>query len=184
MLQYIHNKERRNLGGTYKRTERASRKKNHNLIYYALNKFSVPAEEYYGICAIGLCKAACTYDSHVSRFSIYALNVILNEIRMGKRQERKQAKLSLISMDEEWVNTKDDSVTLHEILTTKMDVEDEIISFKLSEILTPEEMKIVNYLYMDYKQKEIGEILGVCQPIVSRRIKSVKKKLMKRGIEV
>ena len=158
--------------------------KNHNLIYYAFNKFSVPAEEYYGICAIGLCKAACTYNSQASRFSTYALSVILNEIRMGKRQERKQAKLNYISMDEEWATTKEGGVTLHEILSTKMDVEDEIISFKLSDILTPEEMKIVNYLYMDYKQKEIGEILGVCQPIVSRRIKSIKKKLMKRGIEV
>nr|DAG65346.1 MAG TPA: DNA directed RNA polymerase subunit [Caudoviricetes sp.] len=158
--------------------------KNHNLIYYAINKFSVPAEEYYGICAIGLCKAAGTYNSHVSRFSTYALNVILNEIRMEKRKERKQEKLHQISMDAEYTNSKDDSVTLHEILTTKMDVEDEIISFKLSDILTPEEMKIVNYLYMDYKQKEIGQVLGVCQPVVSRRIKSIKKKLMKRGIEV
>ena len=158
--------------------------KNHNLIYYAINKFSVPAEEYYGICAIGLCKAAGTYNSHVSRFSTYALNVILNEIRMEKRKERKQEELHQISMDAEYTNSKDDSVTLHEILTTKMDVEDEIISFKLSDILTPEEMKIVNYLYMDYKQKDIGEMLGVCQPIVSRRIKSIKNKLMKRGIDV
>ena len=155
MLQYIHNKERGCLDDTYKRTARAGGK-NHNLIYYALNKFSVPAEEYYGICAIGLCKAACTYNSQASRFSTYALSVILNEIRMGKRQERKQAKLNYISMDEEWKTTKEDSVTLHEILSTKMDVEDEIISFKLSEILTPDEMEIVKYLYMDYKQKEIG----------------------------
>lgn len=158
--------------------------KNHNLIYYALNKFSVPAEEYYGICAIGLCKAACTYNSYVSRFSTYALNVILNEIRMEKRQERKQEKLSLISMDEEWKNTKDGSVTLHEILSTKMDVEDEIISFKLSDILTTGEMEILKYLYMDYKQREIGEMLGACQSVVSRKIKSIKNKLRKQGIEV
>lgn len=158
--------------------------KNHNLIYYALNKFSVPAEEYYGICAIGLCKAACTYNSQASRFSTYALNVILNEIRMGKRQERKQAKLNQISMDEEWTNTKEDSVTLHEILSTKMDVEDEIISFKLPDILTPDEMRVVKYLYMDYKQKEIAEIIGVCQSVVSRRIKSIKDKLRKHGVEV
>lgn len=158
--------------------------KNHNLIYYALNKFSVPKEEYYGICAIGLCKAACTYNPQASRFSTYALSVIINEIRMGKRQERKQEKLHQISMDKEWENTKDDSVTFHEILTTKMDVEDEIISFKLSDILTPDEMEIVKYLYMDYKQKEIGEMLGVCQPVISRRIKSIKKKLGKHGVEV
>lgn len=158
--------------------------KNHNLIYYALNKFSVPAEEYYGICAIGLCKAACTYNSQASRFSTYALSVILNEIRMGKRQERKQAKLNYISMDEEWENTKEGSVTLHEILSTKMDVVDEIISFKLPDILTPDEMRVVKYLYMDYKQKEIAEIIGVCQPAVSRRIKSIKDKLRKHGVEV
>lgn len=158
--------------------------KNHNLIYYALNKFSVPAEEYYGICAIGLCKAACTYNSQASRFSTYALSVILNEIRMGKRQERKQAKLNYISMDEEWETTKEGSVTLHEILSTKMDVEDEIISFKLPDILTPDEMRVVKYLYMDYKQKEIAEIIGVCQPVVSRRIKSIKNKLRKHGVEV
>lgn len=158
--------------------------KNHNLIYYALNKFSVPAEDYYGICAIGLCKAACTYNSQASRFSTYALSVILNEIRMGKRQERKQAKLNQISMDEEWKNTKEDSVTLHEILSTKMDVVDEIISFKLPDILTPDEMRVVKYLYMDYKQKEIAEIIGVCQPVVSRRIKSIKNKLRKHGVEV
>ena len=103
---------------------------------------------------------------------------------MGKRQERKQAKLNYISMDEEWANTKEGSVTLHEILSTKMDVEDEIISFKLPDILTPDEMRVVKYLYMDYKQKEIAEIIGVCQPVVSRRIKSIKNKLRKHGVEV
>lgn len=36
---------------------------NHNLIYAILHKYNLPIDEYYDVAAIGLCKAAITFDA-------------------------------------------------------------------------------------------------------------------------
>lgn len=57
---------------------------NHNLIYHLMNKFNLSdndVEDWYGICAIGLCNAALLFDSTKNfKFSTYACVCIEHEI--------------------------------------------------------------------------------------------------------
>lgn len=64
---------------------------NNKLIYYCINKFDLnleDTEDWYGIAAIGLCKAAYTYEENTKiKFDTYAVNVILNELRKILRKK-------------------------------------------------------------------------------------------------
>jgi RNA polymerase sigma factor (sigma-70 family) len=55
---------------------------NHSLIYQFLHKLNLDIEEFYGIAAIGLCKAAMSYGtSNKVVFSTYAHHVMHAEIK-------------------------------------------------------------------------------------------------------
>lgn len=55
---------------------------NHNLIYSILRKMNLSDDEFYGIAAIGLCKAAMSYGkSNKVVFSTYAHHVMHAEIK-------------------------------------------------------------------------------------------------------
>lgn len=55
---------------------------NHNLIYHILRKMNLSDDEFYGIAAIGLCKAAMSYGkSNKVVFSTYAHHVMHAEIK-------------------------------------------------------------------------------------------------------
>lgn len=63
---------------------------NHALIYVALSECCKPdeREEYYGVAAEGLCKAARTWDSSRGvRFSTYAVKCMVNECLCAKRKQ-------------------------------------------------------------------------------------------------
>ena len=61
---------------------------NHNLIYAFLNKCHLPTNEYYDLAAIGLCKAAKTWDCDRQKFSTYAYTCMFNEVMGEKRKYR------------------------------------------------------------------------------------------------
>ena len=78
---------------------------NHNLIYYFIHKYNLSIEDYYDICAIGLCKAANTYDDKKGiKFSTYAGVCIENEI---KQELRKQKNILVYSLDMTFSNFED-----------------------------------------------------------------------------
>ena len=54
---------------------------NHNLIYSYLNKFHL-TDDYYDLCAIGLCRAAHFYKPENGKFSVYAFVCMSNIINM------------------------------------------------------------------------------------------------------
>ncbi len=58
---------------------------NHSLIYKVLHDMKLSDEEFYGTAAIGLCKAAMTYQADKYRFSTYACQCIYNEIKADQR---------------------------------------------------------------------------------------------------
>lgn len=77
---------------------------NHNLIYAFLKKKNLSlnaTEDWYGTAAIGLCKAAMTFDeTKGSNFSTLAYICMDNEVKQIMRKERKLAK-PVVSLDEE-----------------------------------------------------------------------------------
>ena len=69
---------------------------NHNLIYGFMHKNNL-CEEMYSIAAIGLCRAAATFDKdNGAAFSSYAYVCMFNECRNAWRIEKKQQALNQV----------------------------------------------------------------------------------------
>ena len=137
--------------------------------------------EYYDICAIGLCKAAITYDSSKSvKFATYAGVCIENEIKI---ELRKQKKYSVYSLDRTFSSTLDGTgeIAFGENLTTGLSAYDEILPYQLDEILNAWEYKLIALILEGYTQVEIGNIIGISQAQVSRMFSKIKQKLLKGG---
>ena len=60
--------------------QRKMAEQNHNLIYGFLNNNNLDEEEYYGMAAIGLCKAVMSYDHKRGKLSTLANKCMKNEI--------------------------------------------------------------------------------------------------------
>lgn len=161
---------------------------NHNLIYFFLNKWEKILEysdmtDYYDICAIGLCKAAITYDSSKDvKFATYAGVCIENEIKIELRN-RKKYSAPVYSLDMTFNNTSDGTgeISYGENMTTGLSAYDEILPYQLDKILNAREYKLVALILQDYTQVEIGNIIGISQAQVSRMFSKIKQKLLKGG---
>lgn len=161
---------------------------NHNLIYFFLNKWGKILEysdmtDYYDICAIGLCKAAITYDSSKDvKFATYAGVCIENEIKIELRN-RKKYSAPVYSLDMTFNNTSDGTgeISYEENMTTGLSAYDEILPYQLDKILNAREYKLVALILQDYTQVEIGNIIGISPAQVSRMFSKIKQKLLKGG---
>lgn len=139
--------------------------------------------DYYDICAIGLCKAAITYDSSKDvKFATYAGVCIENEIKIELRN-RKKYSAPVYSLDMTFNNTSDGTgeISYGENMTTGLSAYDEILSYQLDKILNAREYKLVALILQDYTQIEIGNIIGISQAQVSKMFSKIKQKLLKGG---
>lgn len=103
---------------------------NHNLIYSFLNIRNLNIEEYYDIAALGLMKAAKTFDPNRKvKFSTYAYTVMYNFIQ---HEWRKKISLSRKNDKEllyyNHIYNLDNSVSLLDMIEDKqINIEDEVI---------------------------------------------------------
>lgn len=156
---------------------------NHNLIYSFLNKHNLPIDEWYGIVAIGLCKAAMTFNDGTSKFSTYAYSCMHNEVRkeMKKCQTQRSVpqdktmscQMSINKFDGENIGT------LADVIPSNVDIELEAAvrdAIKRSwEELSDKNKIIIKLFLFGYKQREIAEILGTS----SQYISTIKRKFVK-----
>lgn len=151
---------------------------NHNLIYGFLREYNLPQDEYYDLAAIGLCKAAkCFNKDKGSKFSCYAYLVMLTEVKMYWRKERKCVKPSC-SLDDIVLNG-DHMVTLAEIIAEPNDISAYItapIDRLCTELVKHNERypKILMMLCNGYTQKTMGTVFGVSQSTISKDIIKIK----------
>lgn len=155
---------------------------NHNLIYDYLWKKNLSIEEYYGLAAIGLCKAAITYDSGKAAFSTYAYMCISNEIGccLRKYYADKYIPDELIGSLQYIVELGDNGVTLEDCIGDVIDVEEEaIINDTLDKFysrLNDDERLILSLHHAGYKQKEIAKRAEISQAQVSRIINDLRNR--------
>lgn len=99
---------------------------NHNLIYSFLNNQALSINEWYDICAIGLCKAALTFNG-TTKFSTFAYKCMLNSVRSVMRHD------SLFGMETLSLSTEVSSVSekatyaLEEFIASKQNTEAEAL---------------------------------------------------------
>lgn len=147
---------------------------NHNLIYSFMhkNKLNFEAvEDWYGTCAVGLCKAALFYDpSRNVKFNTLAYVCMSNEMKMVFRQQEKEIKnpLSLqYNLDEE------ENISLQDCICSKSDEISEIEFYevfnKYYDKLNETHKNIINdKIYTDMTQKDMGDKYSLSQAYISR----------------
>lgn len=148
---------------------------NHNLIYSFLNSrhLSLDAiEDWYGTAAIGLCKAALTYDeSRGAKFATLAYICMDNEVRMVLRTNRKNVSVTA-SLDDE-ITATDGNCCLGDIIPDNRDFYYSIYLNDAIDIATKKlsdrDKKFID-LIVNYGMTnvEIAKRFGVSQPTVSR----------------
>lgn len=150
--------------------QRELAKQNHNLIYDFIHKRNLDVEEYYGIVAIGLCKAAMNYSSEKSAFSTLAYQCMENEVKgywalitAEKRipEEQIVSTEALLGEDRLYYDKYNDNINY---------------SFLLS-LLTDRERTIVEYTVNGLTQKQIADKLDITQQSVSLIIKNIRDRL-------
>lgn len=133
---------------------------------------------------IGLIKAADSFDETKGcKFSTYAASCIRNAMLMYIRKVNKywQKEVSIFSP----IGTDEDGgqVCYADVLCDEnADVEQQSKSVLLQskiESLPYQDREIMQAVISGYKQKEIAAMLGLGQPTVSRRIKSIERKMKK-----
>lgn len=134
-------------------------------------------EEWYDFAAIGLCKAANTYNNNKSGFSTYAYKCMYTTIIMEKRKENAMRIIpqNQIVYYENQVNEsskENDTSTFLNYIPSKQNIENETIStLSLENIeneLAGNKRKVFLLLREGYAQCEISEIIGISKQRVSK----------------
>lgn len=163
------------------------------MIYSFLYKYHLDVEEWYDIAAIGLCKAANTYNNDKSEFSTYAYKCMYTTIIMEKRKENAMRTIpqNQIVYYENQVNesSKDnDTSTFLNYIPSKQDIENETISaLSLENIeneLVGNKKKVFLLLREGYTQCEISKIIGISKQRVSKIKQEITEKYYTRGSNI
>ncbi|MBR5604241.1 MAG: sigma-70 family RNA polymerase sigma factor [Bacteroidales bacterium] len=159
--------------------------KNHNLIYEFAKKKNLVVDEYYGILAIGLCKAASAYDESRGKFSTIAyccMNNILNE---HYRHISKQCAIpedKILSYDVQ-LGDEDIDGSYIDIIADDCCVQDIVFNNIMTECimdkLNNNEKTVATYLINGLKQSEIAATIGCSRQNVGHYVQQIRKKLYK-----
>lgn len=147
------------------------------MIYSFLYKYHLDVEEWYDLAAIGLCKAANTYNNSKSGFSTYAYKCMYTTVMTEKRKENAMRTIpqNQIVYYENQVSeeSKDNDIsTFLNYITSKQDIENETIStLSLENIeneLVGNKRKVFVLLKEGYTQSEISKIIGISKQRISK----------------
>ena len=153
-------------------------------------KYHLDVEEWYDLAAIGLCKAANTYNNNKSGFSTYAYKCMFTTVMMEKRKENAMRTIpqNQIFYYESQVGeeSKDnDTSTFLNYIPSKQDIENETISaLSLENIeneLAGNKRKVFLLLREGYAQCEISEIIGISKQRVSKIKQEIAEKYYMGG---
>lgn len=137
---------------------------NHNLIYCFLHQKHADVEEYYGLMAIALCKAAYIYDERKGlRFSTVAFRCMSNEWAMHWR-----AKTADKRIPEYMCDSLDTPLSeyLNDARCDIDDTKDDVEAFVMS--LPEKQRGILAAISAGYTQAEIAQSRGCTQSYISR----------------
>jgi RNA polymerase sigma factor (sigma-70 family) len=148
---------------------------NHKLIYGFLNKNHL-SDDWYGECAVGLCKAARAYDeSRGVKFSVLAYRTMMNEVRMRMRTERKLC--DAMSFDE--LVTDESSNTFGHFVPDpydRLEAQDTIALFEwVIERAKMSDLDIIYRRLQGQSECEIAAARGITRAWVSKRLAMVKR---------
>lgn len=142
-------------------------------------------DEWYDIAAIGLCKAANTYNNDKSGFSTYAYKCMYTTIMIEKRKENAMCRIpqNQIIYYENKLNeeSKDNDTSIFlNYIPSKQNIENETISTLLLDNIEDElvgnKRKVFLMLRNGYTQCEISKIIGISQ----QRVSNIKREIVEK----
>lgn len=139
---------------------------NHNLIYSFCKKYNLNVDEWYGVAAIALCKAAIRYDNKTYKFSTFAYIVMRNDVRIEMRKNRKNVYGFIDDMESELSNIED-----------TFNIEDDIYYKEFLDKYDKEH--IMQLKLRGYTNSEIGQMIGRSRDYVGRKLKKIKKEIQR-----
>ena len=159
-----------------KLTSKQSRlaEENYNLIYAYLAKYNL-SEEYYGDAAIGLCKAAQTYDENYgTEFSTYAYMCMKHACMNAKRKENttipcESMNVSFIESGEEVLYCVPDKTDLYEPSLAMLDLKLFMRGLKQSD------REVIEYKLQDYNATEIARFKGTSRQRIWQIVKRLRE---------
>lgn len=157
---------------------------NHNIIYSFLYKYHLDVEKWYDLAAIGLCKAAITYNNNKSGFSTYVYKCMYTTVIQEKRKEKviRTIPQDLIYYYENKLNNNSDNdmSSYLNYIPSKEKFEDGILmNIRLDEIekdLSKTSKLVFKLLRQGYLQHEIADIIGVSR----QRISHIRKEIIEK----
>jgi len=163
--------------------QRKLAEENHNLIYSFLQKYHLPVEDWYGVAAIGFCKAIMKYKEGVSKFSTFAYRCMFTAVMHEKRKEKAEKAIPsyqiLYYQSEFDAGNDGDTINYIDTIPSLDDVEGDalakVIFEEFFDTLKPQHRTIFRMFQGGYTQREIGNVVGCSQVQVSR----VKRKLLR-----
>lgn len=167
---------------------------NERFIYYVLKRLCLPIEDYYGAAAIGICKAAKSYDpSRGYTFATWAWNCMKNECFMERRAEKRRDRpyLEGFSLDQPSFNNDGDMVYPQIASDDSFsewieDTEDEShaaeIYSKAQKKMTEKEKAAFKLFLVGRTQNDIARDIGTSRSYVSRLIEKAKTKCSRAAV--
>ena len=152
---------------------------NMTLVYHVLHKHYptfVANEDVVQEGYLGLCNAARLWDETKSKFSTYAYQSILNQVRLYFKREMKQ--VDTLSLDIDVKHDDGGQSTVHDIIpdmysSSMYDISDFDV---FSESLTNKEQEVLALLKEGNTQNQIAEKTGVSQQAVNQVVRRIKRK--------
>lgn len=152
---------------------------NAQLIYGFIHKYNLPADDFYDLCAIGLCRAAKNYEPKKGAFSTWAYMYMLSELTHLKRKNENRINADL-SLDEPVKGYTKEHCTVGEFLVgTRSDITEHLSAACTPGVdrLTAREKAVALYLTVGLSHREIGLILGISHSRVYQHKNAIRKKL-------
>ena len=142
---------------------------NHNMIYHFAIKYRLDIDEWYGVIATGLIKAARKFDATLGyTFSSFAYKIMRNEVLREKIKQDRDCLTHALTLD-----GYEDDTPLVEIIAGE---EEPKYDIKLPKELTEEEKEILVYKACGFSNKEIASFMGIRKERVSRKMGTIRCK--------
>lgn len=153
---------------------------NHNLIYSYLHKYKL-SDDYYDLCALGLCRAAHFYEPERGKFSSFAFLCMSNAIGIEWRKVQRQVQPT-VSLNSTMYNEGQTPVPIECMIPDPQD------DYAASDIYTHIHyickndsvfLKVAQLHIEGYSANAISRMIGIPACNVRRKIKKLQQELRK-----
>ena len=156
--------------------------KNHDLIYAYAHKKNISIDEYYDVLAIGLCKAAKTFDKNKGMFSTLAYRCMENELFMYLNESQKLSAIpDNVVLSYEALNCSENFDNQNGIVDygSYRDMMCSVTLCELMNELNCREKEIFKYLLKELTHYEIAEKLNCSRQNIDYHVNNIRNKANK-----